>query len=459
MAEFRKTIKATFDQGKEKQMGAICDDAFEPQVYEKVKGVPVAEEFYALFTGVALDLKGCGDKGQRRIQDFKEGVKKKPSSAELTLTVLDALEEMADEDDEEMPEFITEEAVELVRESLKREFAVDDDADSDEMLGNFTNTVRVMEAVDDEDMLRVASKANESLSDVLKGQGHVRRTRSVNSWVTLFEHDQYQGRSETFGGNGIVESLPDSWNHHVSSLKIPKGHSVVAFEEDDFIGKNKAFSRDTTQVSGMNDRIKSLIVIPGNINLFCYTVFEHTNFKGASKRFCGDQEHLPEDWLFKISSLKVEGKENSVIFYEGTFVGGFKGFTGDVAYVGDTWNDRVSSLQIRPWIIKDYEGYVEQKVTLYEHDDVKELMQDLQYYHEFMPNGGQVVIKGQAKPSQFAIKVNTQIGGEPFEFVMMPGRQRQIFIDFSGRSDTALSHTYDIKKFKGTYMSFHSSPT
>jgi hypothetical protein len=75
---------------------------------------------------------------------------------------------------------------------------------------------------------------------------------------------------------------------------------------------------------------------------------------------------------------------------------------------------------------------------------LKDLLHDLQHYHDNIPDGGTLVkASGATEPSKFALQVDVKIGGEPFEFVLIPSRDRQIFVSFSNKIDDAVSHSYD----------------
>ena len=111
-----------------------------------------------------------------------------------------------------------------------------------------------------------------------------------------------------------------------------------------------------------------MIVLPYRLDLLCFTVFEHTDFRGESQRFCGDQEFTSSKWNKIISSLRVESEDCGLILYDRSHVGNFKWFSGEVASIGSDWNDKASSIQIRPWILHHHEGRIQPSTVFYEHN-------------------------------------------------------------------------------------------
>ena len=166
--------------------------------------------------------------------------------------------------------------------------------------------------------------------------------RPRHTSVTAYEHRNYAGSSTVFTE---TVDINQPWNTKISSLRFPwEGWSVVAFDPE---GRQVAYNGDTTYVGDeMDNRISSLIVLPYRINQLCYTVYQHSRYRGRQERFCGDQDLSSSNWNNMISSLRVEMEGCGLILYDRTFRGKFKMFSGDVPYVGSYWNDKATSIQI-----------------------------------------------------------------------------------------------------------------
>ena len=74
----------------------------------------------------------------------------------------------------------------------------------------------------------------------------------------------------------------------------------------------------------------------------------------------------------------------------------------------------------------------------------KDVLRDLTFYNHFMKDGATLVKpNGKTEMTKYALKVNMRFGNEPFEFIMTPGREWEIFIGFTKKIDASVSHSYD----------------
>jgi hypothetical protein len=82
--------------------------------------------------------------------------------------------------------------------------------------------------------------------------------------VTVYEHCEYQGKSLELGIGTHYHSFINSkgFNDTISSIKVPPGLKVVAFENDQFQGRQWTFTTDNSCIVnvGANDTITSIIV-------------------------------------------------------------------------------------------------------------------------------------------------------------------------------------------------------
>jgi len=145
--------------------------------------------------------------------------------------------------------------------------------------------------------------------------------------VTVFKDGGFRGQSQTYYSN--VYCMDGRWTDQVSSIIIrgpgenssnsnnyyPSGGSssgdrVEVFEECNFRGSRGEFkpgSYKTGYLIVRNDRISSMRIPRG----FRVIAFENDDFKGNRRTFTGDQYCLDGQWNDKISSIVVEGPGGS----------------------------------------------------------------------------------------------------------------------------------------------------
>jgi len=93
----------------------------------------------------------------------------------------------------------------------------------------------------------------------------------------------------------VVEAQPDG--------RQMGGIGITVFEDRGFRGRNATFRDDVPDLRrvGMNDRIQSLQVAPGEM----WEVCEHDNFGGRCQVFSGTESDLrPRGWAGQISSMR-----------------------------------------------------------------------------------------------------------------------------------------------------------
>ncbi|RAL24615.1 hypothetical protein DL897_08810 [Thermoflavimicrobium daqui] len=81
----------------------------------------------------------------------------------------------------------------------------------------------------------------------------------------------------------------------------------------------------------------------------CVTLYEHANFQGRAKRFCGDTSYVGNDFNDIASSVKVDCSVNSVTLFEhANYQGRYVTYHGcqKIGYVGNSFNDIISSLAV-----------------------------------------------------------------------------------------------------------------
>ena len=177
--------------------------------------------------------------------------------------------------------------------------------------------------------------------------------------VTVYQHINYQGNSQTF-----YDNVPDFrtmyiGNDQISSLKILGNTEIEVFENINYLGKKQVFSQDIADLRGTyigNDTISSLNVksptqgCVAPVTTSGVTVFENINYKGKSETYYGNVSDLRKMIIGndKISSMKVLGDTAIQVFEHINYLGRNQIFTSDIADLRGTiiGNDTISSIKI-----------------------------------------------------------------------------------------------------------------
>lgn len=177
--------------------------------------------------------------------------------------------------------------------------------------------------------------------------------------VTLYEHQDFRGRSEAFGV-GEIRNLEGSHIRQdvASSIRIRPGCQVTLYEHAAFGGRSVTLSEDVTDLSRvrLNDSVSSLRVdcrdvrsdLPGRGSV---TIYEHQNFRGDSETFAAGRIAFMSDTRVgndRASSVRIEGPCQITLFEHQEFRGRSSTFNRDVADLSGTevGNDRASSFII-----------------------------------------------------------------------------------------------------------------
>jgi len=85
------------------------------------------------------------------------------------------------------------------------------------------------------------------------------------------------------------------------------------------------------------------------------------------------------------------------------------------------------------------------EVNIPNNTPIKQVFEDLQQYTNKIASGGILVTPKRTIgiASKFGLKVQMYIGGAPFEFVLMPARDKQVFVSFVNKFKVNESHSYD----------------
>jgi hypothetical protein len=216
------------------------------------------------------------------------------------------------------------------------------------------------------------------------GNDEISSIRIPIGWtVTVYEHDNFQGQSQSFTGN--TDCLPPNWNDRISSIRVSKRNQynnynnnsnnysnnddqVVVYRDCYFKSVSKAFGEGNFRHDELgvgNDKMSSLKIPRG----WLVTVYENDNFDGASRVFTHDVDCVPQDWNDRISSMRISRLVNYysnnpvVVYRDCNYRSESQSFTEGWYrdYQLGVGNDKISSLKI-PW------GWT---VTVYQDDNYK----------------------------------------------------------------------------------------
>jgi hypothetical protein len=151
--------------------------------------------------------------------------------------------------------------------------------------------------------------------------------------VTLYEHDNFGGRSKTFSGH--VSCLDVTWNDKTSSIVVEGSYrqgnntnNYIVFYNDCY---SKGYSRSLlpgtytgSQLGILKNNISSFNIV-GNLRLRAY--LSSDNASGYSVTFDADQSCLTRSYNDKIRSLVIEYRQGGN--YDGNQGGNQGGYGGN----------------------------------------------------------------------------------------------------------------------------------
>jgi hypothetical protein len=185
--------------------------------------------------------------------------------------------------------------------------------------------------------------------------------------VCFYVDDNYRGASFCANPGESESELRGGWNDRISSIRIFGQASVTVFEDKDYRGSSRTFSRDVPNLRplGFNDMITSFEVSGGGRqgsgrgdgygsrrgsfeprNGACFYVDD--DFRG--QRFClntGESErNVGGRFNDKISSIQIFGRAHVIIFTDANFRGRSREFSRNAQNLRG-FNDRITSIQVR----------------------------------------------------------------------------------------------------------------
>ncbi|PYG87227.1 beta/gamma crystallin [Ruminiclostridium sufflavum DSM 19573] len=161
--------------------------------------------------------------------------------------------------------------------------------------------------------------------------------------VTVYEHANYGGRSQSLPVGRYNLSQLTIGNDIISSVKIPAGLIVTAYEHIDFKGKAKVFTEDSSYVGNdFNDKISSIVVE------LAVRIYEHANYQGGCQTLPLGSYNMKQLTIGndKLSSVKIPSGLVVTLFEHIDFGGRMKTFIEDTPYVGNDFNDITSGIMV-----------------------------------------------------------------------------------------------------------------
>ncbi|MFH1465700.1 MAG: beta/gamma crystallin-related protein [Pseudomonadota bacterium] len=160
--------------------------------------------------------------------------------------------------------------------------------------------------------------------------------------VTVYQHNNYEGRSQSLPIGRYDMGQLTIGNDVMSSLRVPEGMVAVLYEHANFKGRVKIVTGDTPALPDFNDVVSSIVV------QLAATIYEHAHFQGRRQvlpmgRYDINQLTIGND---RLSSLKVPAGLIVTLYEHANFRGKTRTFLHDSEWIGDAFNDRTSSILV-----------------------------------------------------------------------------------------------------------------
>jgi hypothetical protein len=161
--------------------------------------------------------------------------------------------------------------------------------------------------------------------------------------VTIYEHGNYGGRSQTLGVGSWDMGQLTLGNDTLSSLQVPAGMRATLYQDANFRGNHVSFTSDTNWVGDFNDKTSAVLVEK------VASFYSDANYGGnvvhlGVGRYDMSQIQLGNDTL---SSLKIPQGLLVTVYEHAGFAGDYRSFYQDTPWVGDAFNDKASSIVIK----------------------------------------------------------------------------------------------------------------
>jgi hypothetical protein len=172
--------------------------------------------------------------------------------------------------------------------------------------------------------------------------------------VTLFEHPDYGGASQSFTGDVARLGVTQVGNDRVSSVRVAPGCVATLYRDADFRGRATVLRGDVRHLAGSdvgNDTASSLRIECGTSGPHGVTLFTDSEFRGRQATFYGDTPDLTRDGYpdDATSSARVPAGCSLTLYEHPDYRGRAETIYEDDPLLANNriGNDVVSSLRVR----------------------------------------------------------------------------------------------------------------
>jgi hypothetical protein len=177
----------------------------------------------------------------------------------------------------------------------------------------------------------------------------------------FFTHADYMGEYFCVGTGDSHGSIPGDMNDRISSIALFGNARVAVFKDRNYSGSSTHFDYDIRDLKdeGWNDRISALRVYrAGGYSMWgrgplprdgaCF--YRDADYRGDY--FCVESGAgygaMPMAMNDRISSIRLYGRAEVLVFKDGNYSGSSRQFDRDVRNLQNQgWNDRISSVRVR----------------------------------------------------------------------------------------------------------------
>ncbi len=182
--------------------------------------------------------------------------------------------------------------------------------------------------------------------------GRWSRGNELRDGVCFYMDGDYQGEEFCIDGNESQRKIAERYNDRISSVRISGRTQVVVYEHENFGGTRRILNSDTPNLGDFNDKITSIEVAGDRSgsseagDKVCFYV--DRDYQG--EEFCvdgnGSQRKIAERYNDRISSARIPGGTQVVVYEHENFGGARRVLTNDTPGLGD-FNDKITSIEVR----------------------------------------------------------------------------------------------------------------
>jgi len=161
--------------------------------------------------------------------------------------------------------------------------------------------------------------------------------------AVVYEHDDYQGRSQILDGGRYDLAALSIGNDVISSLRVPAGWRVTLHQHAGFLGTTRVFTRGTRSLPDFNDQTSSIVVEKNALPV----VYQHDDYGGKSQVLDVGHYDLPALTIGNdtVSSVRVPPGWRVTLHQHAGFSGTTRVLTADTPAL-PTFNDTASSVVV-----------------------------------------------------------------------------------------------------------------